>query len=229
MPPRPRPPRPAAPPNTPGQSSALDSDTETRILNAARVVFIRRGTAGARMQEIAAEAGVNQALVHYYFGSKDELAERVFMEAVSRLAPLVAALLNPLATLEQMVERFVTAYIDTVRHTPFLPAYMMAEAHQHPERLNKLMQKAVGTVPANVASVAIARLDQVIVERVAAGTMRAIPARQLLINVLSMVIMPFVARPVLLLALGLDDQGFDDFLDERRRELPAFILNALRP
>jgi AcrR family transcriptional regulator len=47
-----------------------DGDTETRILDAARRVFIRRGTAGARMQEIAAEAGVNQALVHYYFGSK---------------------------------------------------------------------------------------------------------------------------------------------------------------
>ena len=54
-----------------------DGDTESRILEAARRVFIRRGTAGARMQEIAAEAGVNQALVHYYFGSKNALAERV--------------------------------------------------------------------------------------------------------------------------------------------------------
>lgn len=225
----PRSPRPTSPPSPPAANATLDLDTETRILNAARVVFIRRGTAGARMQEIAAEAGVNQALVHYYFGSKNELAERVFMEAASKLVPLVTSLLNPTATLEHMVERFVTAYIDTVRQTPFIPAYMMAEAHQHPERINKLMQKAVGTVPANVASIAIARLDSVIAERVAAGTMRAMPARQLLINVLSLVIMPFVARPVLLLALGFDDEGFDEFLDERRRELPAFILNALRP
>lgn len=229
MPSRPRPPRSKPIANAPDSGAPLDVDTETRILNASRAVFIRRGTAGARMQEIAAEAGVNQALVHYYFGSKDELAERVFMEAASRLVPLLGSLLNPSATFEQMVERFVTAYIDTVRHTPFIPAYMMAEAHQHPERINKLMQKAVGTVPANVASIAIARLDAVIAERVAAGTMRAISARQLLINVLSMVIMPFVARPVLLTALGMDDNGFDEFLDERRRELPGFILSALRP
>ncbi|MEO7361151.1 MAG: TetR family transcriptional regulator, partial [Gemmatimonadaceae bacterium] len=207
----------------------LDGDTETRILNAARAVFVRRGTAGARMQEIAAEAGVNQALVHYYFGSKAALAEKVFTDAAARLAPLVVSLLNPAATLEQMVERFVTAYIDTVRQTPFIPAYMLAEAHQHPERLNKLMQKAVGTVPSNVAATAIARLDGIIAKRVAAGTIRPIPARQLLINVLSMVIMPFVARPVLLLAFGMDDQGFDEFLDERRRELPGFIMNALKP
>lgn len=229
MPRKPKTLRPEPPPTPPNPATPLDDDTETRILNAARAVFMRKGTAGARMQEIAAEAGVNQALVHYYFGSKDALAERVFMEAASRLAPLLASLLNPSATLEQMVERFVHAYIDTVRYSPFIPAYMLAEAHQHPDRLSRLMQKAVGVVPSNVAAAAIARLDSVIAERVAAGTMRPMPARQLLINVLSMVIMPFVARPVLLLAFGMDDAGFDEFLDERRRELPGFILNALRP
>lgn len=229
MTPKARSPKPESSPAPQAAAAPPNDDTETRILNAARTVFIRRGTAGARMQEIAAEAGVNQALVHYYFGSKDALAERVFMDAASRLVPLLASLLSPTATLEQMVERFVTAYIDTVRHTPFIPAYMLAEAHQHPERLNKLMQKAVGTVPSNVASTAVARLDAVIAERVAAGTMRPIPARQLLINVLSMVIMPFVARPVLLMAFGLNDAGFDEFLDERRRELPGFIMNALKP
>ena len=223
--------RPASPPpRAPAQPIvAADLDTETRILNAARAVFMRRGTAGARMQEIAVEAGVNQALLHYYFGSKDELAERVFLEAAGRLIPALASLMNPGATLEQLIERFVTGYIDAVRDTPYVPAYLLAEAHQHPERLNKLMQKAAGTVPANIAAVAIARLDAVITERVAAGTMRAMPARQLMINVLSMVIMPFVARPVLMMAFGIDEQGFHAFLDERRRELPGFILNALRP
>ncbi|MEO7999142.1 MAG: helix-turn-helix domain-containing protein [Gemmatimonadaceae bacterium] len=229
MTPKPRTPKPSLPPTPSAAGAPLDGDTETRILNAARTVFVRRGTAGARMQEIAAEAGVNQALVHYYFGSKDELAERVFMDAATRLLPAMAALMNPTATLEQMVERFVHGYIDAVRATPFVPGYLLAEAHQHPERINKLMQKAVGTVPANVANIAITRLDGVIAERVAAGKMRPIPARQLLINVLAMVIMPFVARPVLLTALDMDDADFDEFLDERRRELPGFILNALKP
>lgn len=206
-----------------------DADTETRILNAARAVFVRRGTAGARMQEIAAEAGVNQALVHYYFGSKQALAERVFLDAAGRLIPTLASLMSPDATLEQMVERFVHAYIDTVRRTPFVPAYLVAEAHQHPERLNTLMQKAAGTVPTAIAAMAIARINTLIAKHVAAGTMRPTTARQLLVSVLSMVIMPFVARPVIMLALGMDSDGFDEFLDERRRELPGFILNALRP
>ena len=68
-------------------------DTETRILSAAREVFTRAGTAGARMQDIAREAGVNQALLHYYFRSKQALADRVFREAAATLfAALPAAI-----------------------------------------------------------------------------------------------------------------------------------------
>src|SRR2546426_10751847 len=64
-----------------------DRDTERRILDAAHAVFVRRGTAGARMQEIAAEAGVNQALLHYYFRSKEQLAQAAFSSAASQFMP----------------------------------------------------------------------------------------------------------------------------------------------
>jgi AcrR family transcriptional regulator len=208
---------------------ARDLDTEARILAAARRVFMRRGTAGARMQEIAAEAGANQALLHYYFGSKDELAERVFVDAAGLLVRALAPIPDPTSTLEELLERFVTGYIDTVRTMPFIPAYLLAEAHQHPERLNGLMQKAIGVIPATIAAATLTRIEQVITERVAAGTMRPMPARQFLINVMSMVVFPFVGRPILMAAFGFTDEGFDAFLDERRRELPAFILAALRP
>ena len=62
-----------------------DGDTEQRILYAAHVVFLHRGTAGARMQDIASQAGVNQALLHYYFRSKDRLSEAVFRRAAAQL------------------------------------------------------------------------------------------------------------------------------------------------
>ncbi len=223
-------PRPHAPRRRPTPKPIdRDLDTESKILEAARRVFVRRGTAGARVQDIAAEAGVNQALVHYYFGNKAHLAERVFLEAAGRLMPALAAVADPAATLEQTIERFVHAYIDTVRHTPFVPAYLLAEAHQYPGRLETLMQKAIGTVPAAIAGPVLARLRHLIDERVAAGTMRPMSPRQVLVNVLSLVVFPFAARPVIEHALALDDAGFEVFLDERKRDLPAFIMSALRP
>src|SRR5918992_2710556 len=103
----------------------LDLDTEQRILEAARVVFIRRGTAGARMQEIAAEAGVNQALLHYYFRSKERLAEAVFQQVAGRVLPTVLGLLGSKLPIEEKVEQVVEAYLDAFSRSPFLPGYIL--------------------------------------------------------------------------------------------------------
>jgi TetR/AcrR family transcriptional regulator len=206
-----------------------DLDTEGRILDAARRVFIRRGTAGARMQEIAEEAGVNQALLHYYFRSKAGLADRVFLEAAGRLVQTLAPLASESASLDLLIERFVHGYIDAVRQTPFIPAYLLAEIHHHPERMPGMIARATGSVPSEIAAGALRRLEALIAARVAAGEMRPIAPHHLLINVLSLVVFPFAARPLLSGALGLDEAGFQRLLDERRAGLPPFILNALRP
>lgn len=206
-----------------------DLDTEAKILDAARRVFVRKGTSGTRVQDIAIEAGVNQALVHYYFGSKDALAERVFVEAASRIIGALHPRLVPGMPLEQMIEQFVTGYIDAVREAPFIPGYVLAEASQHPERLETLMRAAIGTVPREIAGATLGVVQQQLDARIAAGTVRRVSARQLLVHVMALTVFPFVARPVLSAAFGLDDEGFGRFLDERKAELPGFILNALRP
>ena len=86
-----------------------DERTEQRILEAAHAVFVRRGTAGARMQEIAQEAAVNQALLHYYFRSKERLAEAVFRRAAGELLPRVIDVLGSDAAIEEKVARVVDA------------------------------------------------------------------------------------------------------------------------
>lgn len=206
-----------------------DGDTEQRILDAAHAVFMRTGTAGARMQEIAREAGVNSALLHYYFRSKDRLAEAVFRDAASRLFPAVLGALSSDAPLELKVERFVHLYIDTVRQNPFVPGYILAELHHHPERLTSLVSAAAGAPVPGVRAALLGRLDTELRERAAAGTMRSIAPEQFLVNLLGLCVFPFVARPLLHAVLGMTGEQYDRFLDARREELPGFILNALRP
>src|SRR6476620_10713186 len=94
----------------PARKATATPETEQRILEAARSVFIRRGTAGARMQEIAAEAGVNQALLHYYFRSKDQLGAAVFSQMASRLFPALLQTLSSDASLDAKIEEIVTIY-----------------------------------------------------------------------------------------------------------------------
>ena len=207
---------------------ARDGDTEQRILRAACTVFVRRGTAGARMQEIAAEAGVNQALLHYYFRSKDRLAAAVFREVAGRLVPAAVGVLGSEAALEEKVERFVHLYIDTVRQHPFLPGYLLAELHHHPERLTTFVDPAAGQ-PVRLAGALLQQLGAQLRERAAAGQIRPIAPEQFVANLLALCALPFVARPLLQAAFGLDEAAFERFLDERRSELPGLILHGLRP
>jgi TetR/AcrR family transcriptional regulator len=205
-----------------------DGQTEAKILAAARKVFVREGTAGARMQEIAAEAGVNQALLHYYFRSKDRLAQAVFKEAAGRLMPAILALLGSDASIEDKVERFVHLYIDNVRQSPFLPGYILAELHHHPDRIESL-RDAAGIDPKLLGAVLVGKLGKQIKARVKEGTMRPISPEQFVVNLLSLSVFPFAARPMLNVAIGLDDKKFETFLNARRKELPGFILAGLRP
>ena len=124
-----------------------DGATEQRILDAAHAVFLRTGMAGARMQEIAREAGVNSALLHYYFRSKDRLAEAVFHRAAAQLFPAVVAVLASERSLREKVAAFVEIELDRLTRTPYLPAYIISELAHHPERITQLVSGLTGSQP----------------------------------------------------------------------------------
>ena len=206
-----------------------DGDTEARILHAARTVFIRRGTAGARMQEIAEEAGVNQALLHYYFRSKERLSEAVFRDTAGRMFPVLIQTLASDASIGEKVERIVEAYLDTLTRSPFLPGYVISELHHHPERIPQLISSATGIDLSSAMKPVLEKLDRQLASEARAGRVRRISAQQFLANLLSLCVFPFAAQPMLRAAFGLDDDGFAKFIAQRRKELPQFILNALAP
>lgn len=210
-------------------AGAPSAETEQRILDAARTVFIRRGTAGARMQEIAQEAGVNQALLHYYFRSKERLSQAVFQQIAARLLPALIETLGGDLPIEEKIDRLVDIYLDTLSRSPFLPAYLLSELHHHPERIAQLLTFASDREPSSLLVPALDKLRAQIDERVRDGTMRPITAEQLAVNVISLCIFPFAARPMLSAMLPMDDAAFARFIEERRSELPVFIRNALRP
>lgn len=208
---------------------AEDGDTEQRILDAAHAVFVRRGTAGARMQEIAREAGVNQALLHYYFRSKEQLAQAAFARAASELMPAVIAAMEGGGELEDKVARIVSLEIDHLSRTPYLPGYIIGEVTHRPERARQLIAAMAGQTADDVRPRIFGPLKAQLEARIAAGAMRPIAPQTFMVNLMSLCIFPFAARPMLMAMLGLDDRGFTQLIASRREELPAFFLQALRP
>jgi len=208
---------------------APDGDTERQILDAAHRVFLRSGTAGARTQEIAAEAGVNSALLHYYFRTKERLAAAVFHRAASELFPVVAGVLASDAPLEEKARKVIAVELERLSRTPYLPAYVISELAYHPDRFQQLLAALTGGRPGAVGQAVLSKIQGQIRAEVRAGRMRPISAEQFLVNLLSLCIFPFAAQPMLAALLGLDGERFSRFIHDRKRELPEFFMKALRP
>jgi TetR/AcrR family transcriptional regulator len=207
----------------------LDADTESRILDAANRVFMRRGTAGARMTEIAREAGVNHALVHYYFRSKQRLAEAVFRRAIGQFFPVMIGVFTSDAPLEDKVRLVAAAQIDMLMKNRDLPGYLLAELNHYPERAEQLLETMSGTTPAALRTRLFGTLGRQLEDAARDGAIRPIRPQEFILNLVSMVVYPFAARPLVNAILGLDDSTFAAMMERRKADIPAFFLAALRP
>jgi AcrR family transcriptional regulator len=206
-----------------------DGDTEQKILDAAHAVFVRRGTAGARMQEIAAEAGVNQALLHYYFRNKEQLALSAFERAAKGFMPAVVQVLASAGDLGAKVRRIIDLELDHLSRAPYLPGYIIGEVTHHPERAAQLIAAVTGLTPQELGPRVLGALRRQIDDQVKAGTMRPIAPESFIVNLMALCIFPFAVRPMIQAMLGFDDRKFGHFITRRHKDLPAFFMGALRP
>ncbi len=115
-------------------------NTENQILIAAREVFIAKGIDGARMQEIADRAGINKALLHYYFRSKDKLFDAVFSEIAVNLFPAMKQVLEAELGIKEKVTFFVKIYLKTLNENPFIPAFVINTLNTNPDRFLKFIR-----------------------------------------------------------------------------------------
>lgn len=199
-----------------------EQDTRERLLEAAHRVFLRAGTAKARTQDIANEAGVNKALLHYYFGTKAALADAVFEQQMVRFMPRIFGILGSTSLeIGAKVRQIVHEQIDFYRLHPYLLGFLVAELHTEPGRIARLLAPA-GTPP-------VAVLDAQLRRAADAGEIRRVPVEQFVTTLMGAIAFPFLLQPILANFLSLHGDRFDVFLEERKQWLPDFILGGLRP
>jgi AcrR family transcriptional regulator len=194
-------------------------DTERKILEAARKVFISKGMHGARMQEIADEAGINKALLHYYFRSKDKLFQAIFRETFQELMPKAMGIFQEEGTFEDKLRLFVSNYIDTISKNHFLPVFVFNEINQNPEMLTEFVD-------------ALKPLQQVVAaelqKMVTSGEYRPINPIQFISSVMAMTLFPFLVKPLLANAFAMSEEQFKAFLEDRKVLIPEIMLTYLK-
>ena len=197
----------------------LQTETEQRIIASAERLFYRKGKAGSSMQEIADDAGINRTLLNYYFRTKDQLFEAVFREALSRFVPGLVALMNSGISFREYMPRLIGTVIDTMLENPQIPIFVLQELSSNPERMPQII-KEMGIDPA----VAVDKLEN---EQSEAFGDHMDP-RQVIINLLSLCIFPFAARPVITEILFNGDSGaYIAAMKERKQLLPKVVENFI--
>lgn len=194
-------------------------NTEEKILEAAKTVFVKKGMDGTRMQEIADTAGINKALLHYYFRSKQKLYEAVVKQVFGKIFPHIESLVTTNLPIEKKLSTFIDSYIEILLNNPFLPVFVLKEINRDPELLANVMKKQ-GIRPALVLHVFEKEME--------AGTIRKMDPRELMVNILGLCIFPFASRPLMnIMLFDGDMKSYDDFLNERNESLKQFILNSI--
>jgi AcrR family transcriptional regulator len=194
--------------------------TEEKIFNAARVVFQKKGFSGARMQEIADEAGINKAMLHYCFKSKELLFKSIFMNAFGQLAPQINEIFNSQDTVFEKIKKFTHSYISFVILNPYLPQFIIQEMNNNPEFVMSFMNFENRPNP----SILIAQIEKEIAE----GIIQPIPPKQLLLDVFSMTVFPFAAQMMMKGILQISDFEFNTMMEERKTLIAAQIINAIK-
>lgn len=195
-------------------------NSETAILNAAEKVFLEKGYDGASMQMISSEAGINKALLHYYFRSKDKLFDKVFQKLFSKLIPPVMEVISSNLPFDRKIEVFVDHYIKTIQQNPLIPVFILHELTRNPGKLLNVFKNA---------GVDLSPFLMEIEKEIARGYLEPIAPRELVINILALCIFPFAGKPLLkgVFFRG-DEEGYNAFTDKRRKTVATFILNAVK-
>ncbi len=200
---------------------ALPDSTEKKIFNAAHEMFTQKGMDGAKMQEIADLAGINKALLHYYYKTKEKLYETVARAVIGKAIPVIRQILEGDQPLEEKIRYFIDFYIRLISRNPFIPLFIISEINKHPERFFESI------FPKELPHPEL--FFQQVDAEIAARHIRPINPKHLIINIISLCVFPFVGKPMIRLVLGMSPEDMHLFMAERKTQVTSFVLAALRP
>lgn len=201
-----------------------EQSMESIILETAERLFLDKGFALTSTTEIAREAGCNQALVHYYFRTKEQLFIRIFEEKIKIFAGAFFSIDEKPGTFLEKLKRKIEAHFDIIARNPKIPFLLINEITTNPQRIQAL-HKSIGDYPTEI----IRKMSEELNEAIAQGEVRPITVLDLILTVLSLNVLPQLLRPILEEVMPLPPEEVQKLIARRKEENVKLIINSLRP
>ncbi len=194
------------------------NETELAIIEAARKVFISKGYEGTTLKKIASEAKVNQALLHYYYRSKEKLFEIVFTEACRIIQEKLILITKSEDNIEEIIKKLIDVYVNTLIDHPYLPNFILGEISRNPDKVVKIVFQE------EFSTFTVLRIIVKIKNKLLGSNIEASNPLDLILNVISLNVFPFLIRPLIMSLFKVDEKQFNNFMIERKANLSSFIL-----
>ena len=196
-------------------------NTESKIKAAARIVFLKKGFNGTQTRDIAKEANVNLALINYYFRSKQKLFDLIMLDTISEFYGNMGKVFNDTnTTFENKIKLVAEKYIDLINEQPDLPFFIYNEIKSNGIQFMEKLPSA-NTI---LESVFIKQFK----ENIKQGNIIEINPLHFLMNLMGMLIHPFLISPVLKSVGNISDKQFDKLMQERKTLIPIWLNTMLK-
>ena len=194
-----------------------ESQTKELIKTAAKNIFFKKGNIHATTQDIANEAGVNRALLHYYFNSREQLYEIILQDAFYNMSRRLRKAISSEASFKDKIEKFISVYIDESIEYPFMENFIVTEFNRYSEmHITLLSQEIAGSIVSGFFQELLVEMEK--------GTIPAMPPEHFLINLTSLCSYPLIARPLIQRTLNMDHKAYLDFIKSRKQEILKMIF-----
>ena len=197
-----------------------DGSAEQKIKEAARKLFTEKGFDAVKTRDIAEEAGINLALLNYYFRSKQKLFDLIMVENfeafVQQLIPLLG---DETLSLDETLEKVTGSYIDMLKLNPGLPFFIMNEMRSDSTKLQFVRGKM-----ADVRAGFLKRMGVTLLEK------EISPANigHLMMNFMGLIIFPFVAQPMMMKVNNFNKKEFDELMEQRKKLIPIWLKAIMK-
>ncbi len=203
-------------------STIETADTREKILKAARQVFVEKGIDGARMQEIADLAGVNKALLHYYYSSKENLYQEIIESIFSQFFQNVTQIINSAHSIEEQIRFFIDEHVNFIeQNRDFLKLLGFELLRGNDSFFEKFEQtiKNQFQFPQRLSSLLLKGMEE--------GTIRKHSPMQTIISVVSMDVFYFFALPLFKKIIPGIAENEAAFLEDRKNAITDLLLHGI--
>jgi AcrR family transcriptional regulator len=197
---------------------------ETRILEAAKQIFLQKGYEAATMSDIATMVGISRTAMHYYFRTKATIFGAIFTQVVERITPNIEVLVNDEMTILEKLSGIIDLYLILLKENPLLPLFVINEMNRAPQHLFSVYTKN------HKLTGPLLHFLQQIEKEMDAGLLRKRPLIDVVSTFIGLNLFPFLGRNALKeLFMNGDDNAFNEYVSNRKQLIYDIMYNMLSP